>query len=110
MQHEALGGFARLQQLDALLVVLGAQRHRDQRLRFAAREERRSVRARQHAGFDGDGPDLVEGAAIRTPAVVEHLVAEDALLERVDSTWRPRSRCSSGRPSTSRFLISATLA
>ena len=49
VQHEALGGLARLQQFDALLVVLGAERGGDQRLRFAAREERRAVGARQHA-------------------------------------------------------------
>ena len=52
VQHEALRGFRRIQQLNALLVVLGAERRRHQRLRFAAREQRRSVGARQHAHFD----------------------------------------------------------
>ena len=68
VQHEALGGFRGIQQLDALLVVLGAERRGDQRLRFAAREQRRSVRARQHADFALDLADLVELAAIRTAA------------------------------------------
>ena len=77
MQHEALGGFARLQQFDALLVVLGAERHRDQRLGFAAREQRRTVGARQDAGFDGDLADFVERAAIGTAVILQHLVAED---------------------------------
>ena len=42
VQHEALAGLARLQQFDALLVVLGAERDRHQRLRFAAGEQRAS--------------------------------------------------------------------
>ena len=42
----------RIEQLDALLVFLGAEGGGDQRLGFAAREERRTVRARQHADFD----------------------------------------------------------
>ena len=85
VQHEALGDFARLQQLDALLVVLGAQRDRHQRLRFAAREQGRTVGARQNAGFDGDLADLVERAAVGTPVVLEHLVAEDALAQRFEA-------------------------
>ena len=78
-----LDGFARLQQFDALLVFLGAEGDGDQRLGFAAGEQGRAVGARQHAGLDGDGPDLVEGAAIRTAVLLQHLVAEDPLLQRV---------------------------
>ena len=85
VQHEALGGLARLEQFDALLVVLGAEGDRDQRLRFAAGEEGRTVGARQNAGFDGDVADFVERAAIGTAAMLEHLVAEDALLESVEA-------------------------
>ena len=51
VQHEALGGLAGIQHLDALLVFLGAERDGDQGLRFAAREQRRAVRAGQHADF-----------------------------------------------------------
>ena len=54
VQHEALERFAGLQQLDALFIVLGAQRDRHQRLRFAARKERGTVRARQNARFTPD--------------------------------------------------------
>ena len=97
VQHEALGGLAGLQQLDALLVVLGAERDRDQRLRFAAREQRRTVGARQHADFDGDLADLVECAAIRTAALLQHLVAEDALFESVESILAASTFCSSGQ-------------
>ena len=66
MQHEALGGFGEIEHLDALLVVLGAERNGDQRLRLAAREQRRAVRARQHAHFAIDIADFVERAAIGT--------------------------------------------
>ena len=85
MQHEALGRLARIEQLDALLVVLGAERDGHQRLRFAARKQRRAVRARQHAHFAGDLADFVERAAIRTAVRLQHLVAEDALLQAVEN-------------------------
>src|ERR1051325_9560687 len=39
--------------------------------------------AREHAGFDRDLADLIEGAAIGTAMVLEHFIAEDALLECV---------------------------
>ena len=84
VQHEALGGLAGLQQFDALGVVLGAQREGHQGLGFAAGEQRRAVGSRQHAGFDGDLADLIEGAAIRTAVVLQHFVAEDALLEGLE--------------------------
>jgi len=41
------------------------------------------VRARQNSGLDGDLPDLVERAAVGTAVVLEHFVAEDALLQSV---------------------------
>ena len=88
VQHEALEGFARLQQLDALLVVLGAERDRNQRLRFAAREQGRTVGARQNARFDPDLADFVECAAIGTAVVLQHLIAEDALLEGFEALAR----------------------
>ena len=51
VEHEAVGVFA-LQRVDDLLVARGAERGDDQRLRFAAGEQRRAVGARQHAGAD----------------------------------------------------------
>ena len=67
VQHEpavrlALDGF------DLLLVVRRAERHGDERLRFAAREHRRAVHAGQHADFGPDRPDLVELAAVEPHA------------------------------------------
>ena len=81
VQHEALAGFARFQEFDALRIVLGAEGDRDQRLGFAAGEEGGTVGARQNAGFDGDLADLIEGAAVGTAVVLQHLIAEDALFE-----------------------------
>ncbi len=83
VQHEALGSFTRLQQLDALLVVLGSQCNGDQGLGFAAGEQGRAVSTRQNAGFDGDLADLVHRAAIGTAAADQHFVAEDALFKSV---------------------------
>ena len=74
-------GFA-VDRLDLLLVVGGAERGRDQRLRLAAREHRRAVDAGQHAGLDPDGPDLVELAAVEPHAALEHFVAQHLLLQR----------------------------
>ena len=117
VQHEALGGFRGIQQLDALLVVLGAERGGDQRLRFAAGEQRRAVGARQHADFDVDLADFVELAAVRTAAVLQHLVAEDALLQAIEQFLgfgllffgeRLRGFCSCGRRCASSFRASRT--
>ena len=53
VQHEALLGFA-FEGFEALLVVVGAEGGGDQRLGFAAGEERRTVGAGQNADFDRD--------------------------------------------------------
>ncbi len=79
-----LEAIARSSSLDALLVFLGAEGGGDQRLGLAAGEQRRAVGAGQHADFDGDRADLVERAAVRTPAILQHLVAEDPLLELIE--------------------------
>ena len=56
VQQEALlvGAF---QAVDVLLVLAGAERGDDQRLRLAAGEQRRAVGARQEAGFGDDRAD-----------------------------------------------------
>jgi len=48
-------------------------------LGLAAREDCAAMGAGQYADFDPNFADLVEGAAIRTPLVVDDLVAEKAL-------------------------------
>ena len=53
----------------------------DERLRLAAREQRRAVRARQHAGVDRDRADFVRLAAVDAVARVEHLRAQLVVLD-----------------------------
>ena len=96
VQHEVflLLAFIALQ---PLRVVHGAQRRRHQRLRFAARKQRRSVRPGQHAGLDRDGTNLVERAAIGPDALLRHLLAEHPLAQMLvirspASSWRPDRR------------------
>ena len=83
VQHEALLGFA-FEDFEALHVVAGAQGGGDQRLGFAAGEDGRAVGARQDADFDPDIADLVEGAAVGTALLVDHLLAEDALAQGLE--------------------------
>ena len=59
----------------------GAERRGDERLRLAAREERRAVRARQHAGVDRDRADFVRLAAVDAESGVEHLRAQLVVLD-----------------------------
>ncbi len=77
VQHEALGLLAFVD-FEPLHVFGSAQRGGDQRLGFATGEDGGTVRAWQCSHLDGDGANLVEGTRIRTLAVVQHLVAEDA--------------------------------
>ena len=59
MQHEALALLA-FEGFQALRVIAGAQGRRNQRLRFAAGEQRRAVGAGQNADFNRDGANLIE--------------------------------------------------
>ncbi len=67
--------------LQALAVVGGAQRGRDQCLRLAACKERRTVSARQHARFNGDRANLIECTAIWPNAILGDLLTEDPLAQ-----------------------------
>ena len=80
VEHEVLPLLAFVA-FQPLAVVGGAQRCGNQCLGFAAGEQRRAVRAGQNAGLDGDGANLVEGAAVGTDAVLGHLLAEDPLAQ-----------------------------
>src|SRR5215510_4468399 len=83
VEHEPLVELAP-HMLDLLLVVCGAERAGDQRLRFTAREDDRSVRPWEDAGLAPDGTDLVELAAVEADAALQHLVAEHFLLQLVE--------------------------
>ena len=76
MEHEAVFVLAH-QRVDALRVALGAQRGDDQRLRLAAREQRRAVGARQHAVADLDGAHGARVAAVDARLAGQDLAAHD---------------------------------
>ena len=83
VQHEPAVHLA-LDRLDLLLIVRRAERHRDERLRLAAREHGRAVDAGQHADLGPDGPDLVELAAVEPHALLEHFVAQHLFLQLLE--------------------------
>ena len=82
MQQEAFFAGA-FQRVDELLVVAGAQGRHDQRLRLAAREQRRAVGARQHMHFRSDRTHSLQitpiDAAARADDVTPHDVGFQAL-------------------------------
>ena len=80
MEHEAIGVLAH-QRVDPLLVARGAERGDDDRLRLAAREERRSVRARQHASANADRTHGARVAPVDARLAGEDLIAYDLRLE-----------------------------
>ena len=80
VEHEAVAVLAH-QRVDDLLVARGAERGHDERLRLAAREQRRAVRARQHAGADRDRAHGARVAAVDARLAGEDLVADDLRLE-----------------------------
>src|SRR5690349_6049667 len=67
--------------VDDLRVARGTECDDDQRLRLAAREQRRAVRARQHADAHSDRADAVERAAVDALFGVEYAVAQGAVFE-----------------------------
>ena len=83
MQHEALIGQA-IEPVDHLLCVLGAERRGADRLRFATREQRRAMGARQEADNRFDRADLRRGAAIDPGAVLEDGATHDFRFQLLD--------------------------
>ncbi len=81
VQQEAL--FLRaFQAVDVLLVFAGAERGNDERLRLAAREQRRAVRARQDVDFRQDRANWSRGlAAVDAPLGLQHVAAHDLHFE-----------------------------
>src|SRR5208283_2348960 len=84
VQHEALGSFGGIEHLDALFVVFRSKSRSDQRLSFSARKQGRAVRARENADFDLDLADLIELASIGTLAILQHLIAKNALHQTLE--------------------------
>ena len=89
VQHERLRRLARfIDGVETLHVVRGSERHRDQRLRLAAREQRGAVRARQNPGLDRDRPHFVRPATIDALARLEDLRAQTVILDVADQRLR----------------------
>src|SRR5947209_7732440 len=80
MQHEALRRL-RLQAFDALLVALGAERRRRERLRLASGKEARSMRSRQYADLAGDRADRRRVSSVETDVIGKDHLAHFALLD-----------------------------
>ena len=97
VQQEALlvGAF---QRVDELLVFAGAERRDHQRLGLAAGEQRRAVRARQHADLAEDRADRGQVAPVDAAAVVEDVPAHHFGLQRCGRPRRPLRRRTSPRP------------
>ena len=73
-----------LERVDVLLVLAGAERGDDQRLRLAAREQRRAMGARQHADFGDDRAHGLHVAAVDADAGVENVPAHDLGLQLLE--------------------------
>ena len=80
MEHEPVAILAH-QRVDNLLIARGAERRHDQRLRFAAREQRRAVRARQYAGANRDRPNGARVATVDARIAGKNLLADDARFQ-----------------------------
>src|SRR5579864_3565531 len=94
VKHEALLGFA-FEDFEALHIVAGAERCRDQGLGFAAGKNRRAVCAGQHADFNPDVANLIESPAIGTAFLI-------------DFSFACASSSSSGIAACNSFLSSRT--
>ena len=81
-----------LQRIDELLVLAGAERRHHQGLRLAAREQRRTVRARQHADLAHDRPDGLHVAAVDARAGVEDVPAHDLAFELLENAGNLQRR------------------
>ena len=72
------------QRVDVLFVLAGTERGDDQRLRLTAGEQRRTVRARQHAGLGDDVADGLRVTPVDALAGVENVPANDLGLELLE--------------------------
>ncbi len=82
VQNEALLVGA-LQTINVLLVLASAKRRNDQRLRLAAGEQRRAMRARQDANFRGNRANRLDVASINSDARVEDVPTDNLGLQIV---------------------------
>ena len=107
VQHEALADVSPFQQFDALLVVLGAERA----VTSACVSPRVNSAEPWVRGRTPTSIEIwrisIERAAVGTAALLQHLVAEDALLERVEALGRFGLLLFAAALPTTRFFSSA---
>ncbi len=80
VEHERLAAFA-FERVDDLRVATGAERRDHEGLRLATREQRRTVRTRQHADLHGDRTNGLVIAAVDARLAVQHALTDDVALE-----------------------------
>ena len=73
-----------VERVDVLLVLAGAERRNDERLRLAAREQGRAVRAREDSDLRQNRPDGRQVAAVDAAPVVENVPAHHLRLGFVE--------------------------
>src|SRR5438046_2832855 len=84
VQHELLVRLAN-ERIDLLLVGGGTERRDHERLRLAAREEGRTVRARQDLDLAGDGAHVGEPAAVEAALLLHDRLADEVLLQVIEA-------------------------
>ncbi len=86
-----------VQRIDILLVLAGAERGDDQRLRFAAREQSRAMGAGQHPDLGQDRAHGAQIAPVDAALMVENIPAHDLGLGLVERLRDLRLRETSAR-------------
>src|ERR1700694_4608872 len=84
VQNETLRNFAATVGVDVLRFFDWRERHKRERLGFAALENRRAMRAREHADFAGDLPQILITAAIHAFLFFENAFSKCFLLHVIE--------------------------
>ena len=93
MQNELLAIRAAGVTVETLGVIGGAKRGGDQRLRLAAREQRRAVGAWKHPNFASDSPQSSRLASIESLALIEYHTTNSFLPDVIPSAVYDKLRC-----------------
>ena len=82
MKHEALELFS-LKRIDFLFVAACPERRNAQTLRFAAREQRRSMGPRKHGHLARHGPEFLKPTPVRPFSLIQNERTHRFLLDRI---------------------------
>src|SRR6266540_6448148 len=88
VQQKATLNLTLLYIVHKLLVFFSAQGGGDQSLCFAPSKECGTVDARQPANLAAYRADFGKSTAVRSPAAIENIVAEDGFLKMVEKLFR----------------------